>query len=82
MSENWIKASEISAYVYCGRAWWLERVRGYRSHNLRELEEGVRYHRQHGRLLERSIWARRLAYALLFIVVAVITFQLLMSLNA
>jgi hypothetical protein len=81
MSEKWIKASEISGYVYCRRAWWLERVRGFASQNRPQLEAGRRYHQQHGRLVERSALARWLAYGLLFFVVAFITFQLLMSLG-
>jgi hypothetical protein len=80
MSEKWIRASEISNYVYCSRSWWLQRMRGYASQNVRQLETGTQYHQQHGRLLEKSVWARRLAYALLFFVVAFITFQILMSL--
>ena len=79
MSEQWIRASEISNYVYCRRAWWLQRMQGYSSENVRELGEGMAYHQQHGRSLARAIWTRRLAYALLFVLVAYVTFQLLMS---
>jgi len=80
MSDKWVRASDISDYVYCGRSWWLQRVRGFASQNRRQLEAGSNYHRQHGRLLQRSVWARGLAYALLFLIVAVITFEILVSL--
>jgi hypothetical protein len=80
MSDKWIRASEISDYVYCGRSWWLQRVRGFVSQNQRQLETGTSYHRQHGRLLQRATWARGLAYTLLFIIVAIITFEILVSL--
>ncbi len=79
MSDQWIRASEISNYVYGRRAWWLQRVYGRTSENVRELTIGARYHQQHGRSLAYSIWGRRLAYALLFVLVAYVTFQLLMS---
>lgn len=79
MSEKWVRASEIAEYVYCQRAWWLRQVRGYSSHNVRQLQRGTAYHEEHGRLVGRSVWLRRLAYALLFVLVAFITFQFLMS---
>ncbi len=79
MSDKWIRASEISDYVYCRRAWWLRRVRGFSSQNARELAAGTTHHQQHGDLVRRSIWARRLAYAVLFVVVALLAFQMVMS---
>ncbi|MCA9930488.1 MAG: hypothetical protein KC419_18520 [Anaerolineales bacterium] len=79
MSDKWVQASEIADYVYCRRSWWLKRVNGYSSQNVRELSSGTRFHQQHGRFLQRSIWAKRLAYALLFCTVAFITFQILMN---
>ena len=79
MSEKWIRASEIADYAYCSRSWWLKRVRNHSSANVKELKRGTVHHKQHGRLLQRSIWSQRLAYALIFAVIAVITFQLLMN---
>jgi len=81
MSEKWIRASEISNYVYCNQAWWLQRTIGAESNNRLELDEGFRFHRGHGRLLSRSAWLQRLAYVMLFFVVALLTFQILMSLG-
>ena len=79
MSYHWIRASEISDYFYCRRAWWLKRVRGFASQNVHELAAGTRHHHQHGRLVQHSIWTRYLAYILLFIIVAFVTFQYLMG---
>lgn len=79
MSDQWIRASEISNYVYCRRAWWLQRAQGRAAENVRELTVGTHYHQQHGRSLVYAIWGRRLAYVLLFVLVAFVTFQLLMS---
>jgi len=81
MSDRWIRASEISNYVYCRRAWWLQRIQGYASENVRELDAGRGYHQRHGRSLAGAIWTRRLAYILLFVFVAYVTFQFLMSLR-
>lgn len=55
-------------------------MRGYASQNVRELATGTRHHQQHGRMVQQSMWARTLAYILLFIIVAVVTFQYLMGL--
>ncbi|MCZ7671571.1 MAG: Dna2/Cas4 domain-containing protein [Chloroflexi bacterium] len=77
MSDHWIRASEISNYVYCRRAWWLQRQGGHHSQNIRELQTGTQYHQQHSQTWLRSLWGRRLAYLLLFLFVAFITFQFL-----
>ena len=80
MSYKQIRASEIAGYVYCRRVWWLQRTRGYGPENVRELAAGQGYHEAHGRFVRRSFWLQRLAYVLLFFIVAFITFQLLMRL--
>lgn len=77
MSDQWINASEISNYVYCRRAWWLQRSQGRASANMRELQQGSAHHQAHGRSLSQSILLRRLAYGLLFLLVAFVTYQLL-----
>ncbi|MFQ5400018.1 MAG: hypothetical protein ACE5E7_10505 [Anaerolineae bacterium] len=77
MSYRWIRVSEINNYAYCQRAWWLRRFRRVSSENVRELEAGQRFHQEHGHLLHRSVWAQYAAYFLLFIVVAIVTFQIL-----
>lgn len=78
MSDLWIRASEISNYVYCRRAWWLKRQKGAASRNIRELQKGTRYHQRHGRAVWQAVWLRRLAYIVLFSLVAFVTFQLLL----
>ncbi len=77
MSYPWIRASEIGDYVYCRRAWWLRRVRAVSSANVARMRAGTAHHERHGRLVGRAIWARRLAFAVLFCAVAVLVFQLL-----
>jgi hypothetical protein len=76
MSDKIIRASEIAEYFYCGRAWHLRRVHGLESHNVRELESGTQYHKQHGRLLRRAVVARRLALLLLFVALSIFVYLL------
>jgi len=70
-----IRASEISAYLYCQRAWWYQR-NGQESVNLGELASGSELHRRHGRAVLGAGCLRTLAYlallaALVLLVVAV-----------
>ncbi len=79
MSDQTIRASEIGEYVYCHRSWWLRRVHGVRPHNVRALEAGTAYHEAHGRVVQRAVYVRKVAYLLLFTAVAVLTYWLLNS---
>jgi CRISPR/Cas system-associated exonuclease Cas4 (RecB family) len=76
MSYSWIRASEISDYAYCHRAWWLRRVHSVASSNTIQFEAGTKYHAVHNSLVERSVWARRVAYIAIFIAVTVLFFHL------
>lgn len=76
MSEKLIRAREIGDYVYCRRSWWLSRVAGYQSRTVEEMARGVDYHQMHGRLVGRAVLARRVAYLLVFLAVAVFVFVL------
>ena len=49
-----ISASEIGRYVYCARAWWLQRVVGHEPTNIEALERGNRSHQDLGRLVARA----------------------------
>ena len=76
MSDQWIRASEIGDYLYCRRSWWLKRSRGVASQNVRELKRGSQHHQEHGQLVQQSVWLRRAAYLLIFVVVALVTYSL------
>lgn len=76
MSEKWTNASELAEYLYCRRAWWYKNVRGLNSANIRRMQTGSRFHRQHGKRLRRLPWLRTLAYLLIFSAVAIVVFQL------
>ena len=43
-----IRASEISTYIFCQRAWWYQ-ANGYSSSNYREIEAGRSAHTMHAR---------------------------------
>ena len=77
MSYSWIRASNINSYVYCRRSWWLRQRKGARSQNVRQLQAGTRHHEQHGRLVSSSVWARRLAFALLIFAMAFLVLGLI-----
>ncbi len=56
-----IRASDISSYLYCQRAWWY-RQQGFLSENTHELAGGRDLHQQHGRAVFASGVMRTLAY--------------------
>lgn len=59
-----IRASEISAFLYCRRSWWYQQ-QGIPAENEAELSGGSAYHRRHGRLVLAARLARALGWALL-----------------
>ena len=60
-----IRASEVGAYVYCRRAWWLKRVAGFAPEGKAEVfAKGIAAHAGHGRLVRQSLWQRRAALVL------------------
>lgn len=61
-----IRASDISSYLYCQRAWWY-RQQGVSSENTNELAGGQELHHQHGRSVFASGLVKSLAYLLLLI---------------
>ena len=60
-----IRASEISQFAFCRRAWWLGTVKGYRPTNQAALAAGGEYHTGHGRMVAASLRWRRAGYVLL-----------------
>jgi hypothetical protein len=59
-----IRVSEIGEYVYCHRAWWLGRVQGEPSRNVREMAAGTGAHARHGQGLALAGCLRLAAYGL------------------
>ena len=71
-----LTASEVGRYVYCARAWWLQRVAGHAPENVAALEAGLRRHGAHGadgRASARlSVWAWRWALVAVVLVMALL----------
>ena len=60
-----IRASEVGAYVYCRRAWWLKRVAGFEPRDREAaFDQGHLAHARHGRQVRRAHWQRRAALVL------------------
>jgi CRISPR/Cas system-associated exonuclease Cas4 (RecB family) len=76
-----IRASELAQYAYCTRAWWLGRVKGYRSANVAAMRQGTVQHRTHGRAVESYHLLRRLAVALIVLAGVFLVAWLLLSLG-
>lgn len=66
------RASELGAYRYCRRAWWLEHVHGLPSSNAAARRGGVAAHARLGRRVHRAIRLRRLALGLTVVAVGLI----------
>jgi hypothetical protein len=79
IEDDLVRASEIGQYVYCARAWWFARVKGYRSENVTALRQGTAGHRQHGRRVEGYHLLRRLALLLLLLAAAALVAWLLLG---
>ena len=81
-NDDLIRASELSHYAYCARAWWLGRVMGYCSANVEAMDAGTARHRAHGRSVEGAYRLRRMALALLVLAAVALTAGLLVWLLA
>lgn len=70
-----IRASEISTYLYCKRAWWYT-TKGVKSENELEIANGQEVHHQHGTKVFLSGLFRFLAYLLILVALALFTVYL------
>ena len=75
-----VRASELAQYEYCARAWWLGRVKGYRSANVGAMERGTARHHAHGRVVVGYHRLRWLALALFGVAAMLLLAWLLLSL--
>jgi hypothetical protein len=60
-----IRASEVGAYAYCARAWWLGSVKGLQPDDVGRLHVGRVTHEKHGQHVFLSTALTRLSYLLL-----------------
>ena len=76
-----IRASEISQYLFCARAWWLGQVLGHRSANLAAMQRGTAQHRAHGHRVASFQRLRRVAIGLFLLAGAALVVWLLVALG-
>ena len=60
-----VRASEIGAWAFCRRAWWLANVQGAPHHNPAILKQGTAAHRAHGDAVVRASRLRNAGMLLL-----------------
>jgi hypothetical protein len=75
MSYNITRASEISAYLYCRRAWWLQRT-GVKPGNISELARGNDYHQQHSQSVNRTLLIQRATLIFFFVGIGLLAYWL------
>jgi len=75
-----LSASEVGRYIYCARAWWLQRVQGLAPENQQALHRGTQRHEAHGRALaaarRQMVWARWMMLLALILVMALLYMSL------
>ena len=76
-----VRASDLSAWAYCNRAWWLANVQGVAHQEPERLHHGTEAHARHGRTLARAQRLRQgalliLALALFMALVALVVLVL------
>lgn len=49
-----VRASDVGAWAFCNRAWWLARVQNAEHQSPQRLRHGNRVHEQHGRRVMRA----------------------------
>lgn len=59
-----VRASDLSAWAYCHRAWWLAHVKGAAHQHPQQLERGAAAHRAHGAAVRRAALMQRAGVAL------------------
>jgi CRISPR/Cas system-associated exonuclease Cas4 (RecB family) len=74
-----LRASEISTYIFCQRAWWFQR-RGFTSQNQAELAAGSELHVRHGQTVLITALIRGLGYGLLLVALMILAYTLVSNL--
>jgi hypothetical protein len=67
-----VRASDIGAWAYCRRAWYLAHVRGVAHARPEVLERGTQAHTQHGRQVRRAGVMQRIGLWLVILGVALL----------
>jgi CRISPR/Cas system-associated exonuclease Cas4 (RecB family) len=80
--QSLVRASDISAWVYCNRAWWLARVQGAEHEQPQQLERGATAHERHGRAVLAGEKARQVGLILMASAALFATFAVILWLFA
>lgn len=73
-----VRASDIGAWAFCHRAWWLAHVRGVAHHRPAVLERGRTMHLAHGRAVLQAQRLQQLGLIILVISLLLAGFLLLL----
>lgn len=60
-----VRASDIGAWVFCHRAWWLAQVKGVPHRRPEQLARGNEMHTDHGRQVAQAGWLGRAGWLLI-----------------
>jgi hypothetical protein len=74
-----IRASEISTYIYCQRAWWYQK-NGHPNQNQSLLADGQKIHQRHGKAVFTAGCLSALAYLSLLLAVVILAVYFTMQL--
>lgn len=73
-----VRASDIGAWSYCNRAWWLANVRGVEHQHPEQLARGVQAHRQHGLGVQQARQLANIGFLLLLLAIVTAVVALLL----
>lgn len=75
---DYVRASGMSEYTFCARAWWLRREGVKPTLGGERRAEGTRWHESHGRSVERARRLRLIAALCTYVALAVAVLLLIM----
>ena len=75
---EYVRASGMSEYTFCARAWWLKRVGVKPTRGGESLAAGKRWHESHGRSVERARTLRLVSALCAYTALAVAVLLLLL----
>ncbi|MBN1218719.1 MAG: hypothetical protein JXM69_07315 [Anaerolineae bacterium] len=75
-----VRASELSQYGFCHRAWWLGTVRGLHPANQETLAQGAHLHRRHANSVRTALRWRYVGLVMLgagsFLLIIAVVFSI------
>lgn len=75
-----VRASDLSAWAYCQRAWWLANVQGVPHQSPEQMERGRVVHAEHGREVARAARLQRIGLAIMVTAALIAVLALLAAL--